>query len=288
MGKQQKEKEARRDWERRAALMDKHGIHPPEDYVQARADNLIFAFAIAAEQFIAPLDQARTEGALREGTGRLLRHFEQVQGAVNPTVRFANEPKPLTIQCKKGCNYCCHVRVSVYAPEALVLAKTLKRILSPDDMQALLTRIKAFEAETATLSAIDQIMRASLCPLNVDALCIGYISRPVGCIGYHSFNLQKCKEDFTDPTAFTRVPMDVQRWQIREIHARALRLGMEAFGFDTTEFEFVPALRIALLDDEAGAKYVNGEKVFAEADKPEVRLSQDEDIKRMGGFFGEG
>jgi len=249
---------------------------PPQEM---QHPSLRFIFAEKAALFLTPLDQAKTEGALREGITRLQNSFVGMVDELNkiPSKRVA---------CKPGCNYCCTIRVTCSAGQVLVLAKYLKRTLSPEALEALLARIAEYEAETATLTPLQQVLRVTMCPLNVDGLCIGYPARPISCSGYHSFDVEKCREDYADPNAEVTVPQDPQRWAYRSMHIEALSAGMEALGLDSTELELIPALRIALLDDEAGTKYMNGEPVFAEADMPEVKEEQSRDLDRRGMSFG--
>lgn len=290
MGKQKKAKENKKTWSNIVALSKKHNLQlppqldnvPPEFEGSSQHQELVFAFLEKAAMFLEPLDKERSTAAVREGARAIHRSFDHLQNLMPKTVHFGNEPEPMTLACKPGCNYCCTIRVTAVAPEILTLAFYLKKKLNADEMGDLLSRISAFEAETATLTALKQVLRSTMCPLNVDGLCIGYANRPTGCIGYHSFNLQKCIEDHQNPEGEAMVPQDPQRWMFRDMHVQALEAGMRAFGLDNTELEFIPALRIALTDDDAGEKYVRGETVFTEADRPEVRTAQREDLSNRG------
>lgn len=113
-----------------------------------------------------------------------------------------------------------------------------------------------------------------MCPLNVDNFCIVYSVRPMSCAGYHSFEVQKCIEDTLHPEEELKIVQDPERIQLRALYSKALSAGLLALGLDDTELEIIPALRIALMDEEAGQKYMNGENVFAEADRKDIRQAQ--------------
>ena len=295
MMKKKLEKLRRDYWDNILALCEKHRVRLPrqlEDVSLKFRDSdehreLICAFLEKSSMFLEPMDKNRCELSLKDGTRKILRSFDHLQDLMPKVVNFAGNPASSTIACKPGCNYCCTIRVTVLATEALVLAHYLKKKLSTEQMESLLARISEFELETATLTPIQQVLRSTMCPLNVDGFCIGYANRPINCIGYHSFDVQKCIEDSESPESEPLVPQDKQRWSLRGLHFEALYAAMNAFNLDVTQLEFVPALSIALRDDEACTKYLLGEPVFAAADNHEVRNAQANDMLNRGIRFDE-
>ncbi|HLO97917.1 MAG TPA: hypothetical protein VK171_04915, partial [Fimbriimonas sp.] len=118
------------------------------------------------------------------------------------------------------------------------------------------------------------------CPLNVDSLCIGYPARPMTCMGHHSLDVQDCIDDMNDPEGEPKIRKSSDRHGMMQFHHVVLTKSLRAIGCDATELEYIPALRIALEDNEAGTKYANGEANFSEADMADVRQAQTEDPYR--------
>lgn len=255
----------------RIELPDQLKVPPPGFEGTAKHQEIVFSFMEKVAMLLAPMDKDRSEFSLREGSRNMVRSFEHLQDRLPQSLRMANQAEPLTLACQVGCNHCCTLRVSVMAPEVLTLAHYLKKKLDPVQLEALLNRIADFESETANLSPEKQVSRVSLCPLNVEGQCMGYASRPSACIAYHSFDLSKCIEKRENPESASQVVQDSLRLTLRSLHQQATHAAMSALNLDETELEFIPALKVALSDPEAGAKYLKGEPVFAAADRPEVR-----------------
>ncbi|HLO99273.1 MAG TPA: hypothetical protein VK171_11810 [Fimbriimonas sp.] len=255
----------------RVGLPDQLRYPPPEFEGTQRHQEIVIAFMERVAMLLAPMDKERSEFSLREGSRNMVRSFEHLQNQLPQKLKNTNGGDPIPLACEVGCNHCCSLRVSVLAPEVLVLAHYLKKKLGADDLQALIKRMDDFEAGVAGLSPLEQAFRSVLCPLNVEGQCIGYANRPFTCTSYHSFDLSKCIERRENPRAESAVLQDPMRLTLRTLHKDATMAAMSALGLDATELEFVPALRVALSDSEAGAKYLKGEPVFASADMPAVR-----------------
>lgn len=255
----------------KVGLPDQLRFPPPEFEGSQRHQEIVLAFMERVAMMLAPMDKDRSEFSLREGTRNMVRSFEYLQNQLPQKLKNTTGGEPIPLACEMGCNHCCSLRVSVLAPEVLVLAHYLKKKLGATELEALLNRMDDFESRVSKLSPLEQAFRSVLCPLNVEGQCIGYANRPSTCTAYHSFDLSKCIERRENPRADSAVLQDPMRLTLRTLHKDATLAAMSALGLDATELEFVPALRVALSDSEAGTKYLKGERVFAAADAPEVR-----------------
>lgn len=278
MSKQQKDQ--RREAQRILDLMAKYRVPLPVELVQSpRYAELKMPFAEVAAMMIAPLDKERSTPALRDGARAVHEHFNHFLEQLPDEVRFEGYEKPLKLACTVGCNHCCTFRVTLKAPEVLLLANSIRKKFSPEEIDALLGRIAEFEKSTAGMSLLEQGYRSVMCPLNVDGLCQVYLHRPLNCSAYHSFSLQACIEDREDPSAAVSVPSDAYRRMLQTLHGQAMECALVALGLEADDLELVPALRIALGDPEAGEKYLRGEPVFAEANRPDLREAVNRDYE---------
>jgi Fe-S-cluster containining protein len=82
----------------------------------------------------------------------------------------AMERSPGAMQCRAGCDMCCHARLSVFAVEAASIADALATISKTQpDLRARIRR------------QADDPERQDVCPLLVDGSCSVYDDRPLIC-----------------------------------------------------------------------------------------------------------
>ena len=77
---------------------------------------------------------------------------------------------PTAFQCAAGCDACCHVRIGVFAVEAVPIREALARLETTDP--ALRTRVRA---------QADDPQHQDRCALLVDGRCAVYADRPLIC-----------------------------------------------------------------------------------------------------------
>ncbi len=263
--------------ERIFALMAKYQVGVPVELANSphfAALRLPFAEKVAI--VLAALDRERSEIALREAVRQLHEEFRRNADSCPTELRLSGTR--LKLACTTGCNHCCHYRVTVKAPEALLLAHYLRKRLSSVELEQLSVRLAEFDAEVAQLDVLGQGYRSFLCPLNVDTLCSVYPNRPLNCAACHSFSLDACLADASHPG--TAIPSDPDRRMLQALHGQALEAALLALGLASADLEFVPALRIALADPDATAKYLAGEPVFAPADRADLREALDVEFAR--------
>ncbi|HTQ10030.1 MAG TPA: YkgJ family cysteine cluster protein [Fimbriimonadaceae bacterium] len=164
------------------------------------------------------------------------------------------------IACRSGCAACCYVRVSVLPPEALNIARHVKEKFAPDEQTALLARIHAYVESIAALPVEGRMRHVLACPfLSPQQSCTIYEVRPLACRMHHSLSREACEdrdspvpviEDFVEAT----VPV-----------MEGIYNGCAAAGAKPGELEFAPAMETALTEEDAEARWLAGEDVFAGA-----------------------
>lgn len=187
-------------------------------------------------------------------------------------------PDNANFDCKKGCNYCCAIRVATAPIEVLHLARYLKAHLKPDEMNALLSRIDEYMAEWDKSTVAEKILKSRMCPLNLDGLCVGHPTRPSPCIRYHSYSVKRCEKVYE----LGLLPIHQQPQQLSVVDHNAVHLEAcnsafypqleltENLNLDSRTIQLVPALRIALIEENVEQRYFEGEPVFECAYYPEL------------------
>lgn len=193
--------------------------------------------------------------------------------AVNLAERtLAPLAKDPTIECKRGCSYCCHTPVSASAPEVFAIARRLhsqrsaNAYLSPD-------AVKERCATAATISIEQMLKQMAPCALLDDGVCGIYDSRPIVCRRVMSRSADACRRVFEGEEVLIPV---VQEAVFRGKDVRLLWLGaILASGQRVATYELRSALAIALADPALEQRWLGGEDVFAGAHHVETRETLD-------------
>lgn len=120
--------------------------------------------------------------------------------AAEEATRVAQEWHPNSregVQCKAGCNWCCHEPLQVSILDAIGVAAV--------DLSTPLDYRLDMPLERHSLK---QTFLA--CPMLVDGMCSVYASRPVICRAYHSLNVQRCQEIVQAQIPGRQVPMHLE------------------------------------------------------------------------------
>lgn len=187
---------------------------------------------------------------------------------------------PKKVDCKEGCAWCCHVRVSITPAEALYIAGYLHYKLSDAEMAEFKNRIAATAAEAGSLSADDRFFARIPCPLLVDNRCSVYQQRPLACRKCNSFDVSACEVDFYDPRGRHPAPMSAMQQEVGGAVLTGLQNALNEWRTDATYLDLIMALDIALNVEEAASKWLRGEPAFAKAyirtGLSEAKLIEDE------------
>jgi Fe-S-cluster containining protein len=100
------------------------------------------------------------------------------------------------VACRKGCSFCCHLRVMVYAHEAIALFRYLNSRIPAEQAAIIRQRL----AENAKRGA-----PKTACAFLVEGTCAAYPVRPGACSGYHSLSREDCERAHSDSSV--TIPM---------------------------------------------------------------------------------
>ena len=180
-------------------------------------------------------------------------------------VREAVAP-PAPLACGPGCTYCCHLKVTLTATDALALSEHLRATLPPPELARLKKRVREAHATTAGLSAEERAKKKLVCPLNGEGgLCVAFEVRPAACRGANSFDRSQCEAAFERPDDDLPVHHYRPDKQNAESFMAGTQLALAEARLDPRPLELVAALRVALETPDAKARYLRGEAVFEPA-----------------------
>lgn len=167
--------------------------------------------------------------------------------------------------CKKRCSYCCHQPATVFAFEAIQIARTLRSSLRPEELDAMRRKMKDRVARFRNSSVRASINDKSACPLLVDHQCSIYSERPLTCRMAHSFSLPACRRAFDGNRAEAKIPISLSiQTGLSGILEEAFE-GLPDLGFDGGLYELCSAVLKALETPEAATRWTRGDRtVFAD------------------------
>ena len=160
------------------------------------------------------------------------------------------------LACRRGCAHCCHLDVTVTAPEAFQIAGILRR--TPARAAAFL------EAEAATrgLSQTERWRAKKPCPLLSNAECSIYESRPLSCRGAVSLDVDACVAAYVD-LKHVEVPTPPDHILVLNVWRTIVSTAIRLLNLPIAGYEMNHAVALALVTEDGEEKWLKGEDIFA-------------------------
>lgn len=200
-------------------------------------------------------------------------------GTVDPPVIFLYETINATLRrvsdipvaCRKACSHCCHIWVSVSAPEALFVAKIVKQRGA-----AAVEKVRSAHEHTEEYDFDHRDQHPHPCPLLDDDACSIYDARPEVCRLAASADAEICARTYHNITN-EDVPTPVLYLMGRAAYAITVAAGLRHAGLPHHAYEFNAALLRALETDQAEQRWLAGEDIFGGIQRdPEDALADPE------------
>ena len=185
------------------------------------------------------------------------------------------------VACKAGCHYCCNIYVSAQAPRLFAIADWL-RADSPD-LDAVVARL---EAADQAIRGRDQQARDAAglaCPFLAGGKCGIYPVRPASCRGYFSLSVEACIAGARGDSEEIPTPPHIH--QLRGAYEQALSAVLYQWRLPADHYELTHGVLVALTDDQAEARWFDGEDVFAEVGTDRADAAMEPGMKRLEGEF---
>jgi hypothetical protein len=169
--------------------------------------------------------------------------------------------------CKRGCSYCCHLRVTVLPAEAFALADWLRAHASPAQLDAVRAKLRANAERTRELGTEGRKRASLACALlGDDGACTAYAARPAQCRRYHSLDVAPCETFHRDPSneALASPLHPAAAHNAAVIITQAQHAAREA-ALDAEPVDMNVALLAALENPAARRRWRDGKKPFVAA-----------------------
>lgn len=171
------------------------------------------------------------------------------------------------LACGSGCAACCYQLVATVEPEVFALARHLTATLAEAELATLRVRIADTAAQVRGLSTRQRFGKGLPCPLldRRSRQCRAYDVRPLACKSYTSLRRVACDKAQRRRDPDQPIPAWKQAYEIHTGMASGLRQGLADAGLPASTLELIAALDRALNTPDAEARWLGGERVFADA-----------------------
>lgn len=183
-----------------------------------------------------------------------------VAGVVDAVADAAAELDARRAACGAGCAHCCHARVTLTAPEALVLGDFLRNARNEDIAE----RVAAAHEATAGLTDAQRADLRRPCPLlDGEGRCLAYAVRPLACRMYFSQDAAVCAAlaEGCPPEGPLSTVQGAHR--LHALLLAALLDGLDHAGLAPVTYEMNAALARALAVPDATPRWLAGGSLFA-------------------------
>jgi len=193
---------------------------------------------------------------MKQGREKLTAFFDD-HGISLPVIGVAMEQftqsvfdLPEGAACKQGCAYCCHLKVGVSIPEALVIYNELAAQTTPEGFEFLKDRVLVVAKKGNILEEAFWLTTRTPCPfLNIDKnhLCMIYSLRPFSCRAYHSTELAACQKSFEQGDE-ALIPCFPLYRATTDMYASIFTRVLAGKGFFSYQVRFIKAIEILFKD----------------------------------------
>ncbi|HTO80339.1 MAG TPA: hypothetical protein VMJ31_11255 [Methylocystis sp.] len=196
--------------------------------------------------------------------------FESNIDAPRETPRQENAPQ---LACRGDCPACCCLRVTVTAPEALLLARFISanaQAFAERNID-LVGRITATNAAVGSLPEAERMIAGRSCALLEGGFCAPYKLRPLACRGHASFDAEACAAATGGQNV--DVPVSAEHIVLRGLVQSAMMSAMHETGLASGLYELNRAVALALATPEAPLLWAQGGDPLARAKLAEAEQS---------------
>ncbi len=113
---------------------------------------------------------------------------------------------PESIECEKGCNYCCRGSVSITETEIKEVGLYIRKTFNKKQLEKVKKAATKIKKKQKSLTKEARIFDRNDCPLLVEGECSIYSSRPLMCRSAYSYSKEACSVADSDSTM--PVPME--------------------------------------------------------------------------------
>ncbi len=153
-----------------------------------------------------------------------------------------------SVDCRKGCSYCCNYRVEAYSYEIIALYYHIQAQFKTDLKEQLLSRIQEAANKIAPLDPVSHYKTNIQCPMLLDGVCSVYAVRPMACAAFYSSNSSTCEYQYNNPDDLVTAAAGIPQLNLdTQLEKDIAGFGLDRAKHDNVQYELVTSL-LALFD----------------------------------------
>lgn len=188
-----------------------------------------FEKAFYQDGFNMGINALNAGGTKKEILNALKGMYDAIDNMINSIHTLAQQQNQ-TIDCKMGCEFCCHQPVFALDYEMDFLQNYLDDYFDDETLLEISKKAKKKEEKLGVLKDENLLNSKYPCPLLGEGACMAYEARPMACRIYLSSNVDTCKQFYRKPEdtsghpALMDMPMRLGR-MMNEGFKTALKMG---------------------------------------------------------------
>ena len=187
------------------------------------------------------------------------KHYQRLDSTAIAVTQHAGA----SLDCKKGCNYCCHFKTEAGPEEIFRIVEYIGSHFNVDKLQAVTERAKTARNLVRSLPAAKRIQTNIPCALLENGTCSVYSVRPSVCRKKHSTDVSVCEASYNRPDDATI--QNAENYLISSVlltMSSAARQALADTELDASLYDLNEHLADALDDNKYKKRWKNGKKTF--------------------------
>lgn len=162
--------------------------------------------------------------------------YSAIDGFIDSFSLLAQQQEQ-AIECKLGCEWCCHQPVFALDYELNYLNDYIKNYLDEKSISEIKIRAKRKQQKLAQLKDDKLLNTKHACPLLSEGACIAYEARPVACRIYLSSSVKTCLQFYKVPDDKNNYPalMDLPM-RLGRMMNEGFKTALKMSGIDPKEY----------------------------------------------------
>lgn len=141
------------------------------------------------------LNSGGDESAIQNALGEM---YVAIDNMINSVYALAQQQNQ-KIDCKIGCEFCCHQPVFALDYEMVFLQNYIKEYFDDETISEILEKAEKKEEKLGELKGQELLNAKHPCPLLGEGACMVYEARPMACRIYLSSDVRTCQRFFDSP-----------------------------------------------------------------------------------------
>ena len=170
--------------------------------------------------------------------------YAAIDNLIEGLSEFA-EKQNQRIDCKKGCEWCCHQPVFALDYELEYLNDFISHNFSEEIQTGIKKRAENKNGKLSMLSETELLNSKYPCPLLQNGTCMAYHARPMSCRIYLSSNVNSCLNFYHQPQSKTSIPALLNlSLRTGQMMNEGFKAALKTTGIKTREFRIEEKLSV--------------------------------------------